>query len=90
MKKLLVPLLVIIISGCVNTSEVLNSWIGASEDQLVSTWGVPTSTYKLNNGFKLIEYKRLTGIYGQNHCTRTFTINTSGIVTNWKQTGLGC
>ena len=90
MKKLLIPVLAILISACVNTSEVLNTWIGKSEDLLVSSWGIPTSTYKLNNGSKLIEYKRLTGITGQNHCTRTFTVNANGIVTNWRQTGLGC
>ena len=82
MKKLLIPLVAIMISACASRS--LNTWIGKSEDQLVSSWGIPTSTYKLKNGSKLIEY-RLTNL-----CTYTFTVKANGIVTKWRPKGGGC
>jgi hypothetical protein len=90
MKKILSFIFIFTLIGCVNTADVLNSWIGQDEDELVSSWGIPTATYRLGNGSKLIEYKKLTGIYGQNHCTRTFTVSRAGRITNWRQTGLGC
>ena len=89
MKIILLFLAFITLSSCVNTAKVLDSYIGKTENELVQAWGIPTRTYELNSFTKLIEYKRLTGIYGTNHCTRTFTVK-RGVVTYWKQTGLGC
>jgi hypothetical protein len=82
--------ILIIISSCASTPETLNSWVGKSEDNLITEFGIPTATYTLNNGTKLIEYKKLYGVGGQNHCTKTFIINKNGIVESWKKTGYSC
>ena len=54
--------------GCATTAKYeakLNTWIGASEDALVASWGVPNKTYTLSNGKKAIEYvRRETGQTG--------------------------
>jgi hypothetical protein len=34
----------------------LNTWIGTSEDSLISAWGVPDREYHMNDGKKAIEY----------------------------------
>ncbi|MFH1622759.1 MAG: hypothetical protein ABIA97_06560 [Candidatus Omnitrophota bacterium] len=59
MKKLLLIMLCLGLVGCATTAKYeakLNNWIGASEDSLVASWGVPNKTYNLNNGKKAIEY----------------------------------
>ena len=50
-----------LISGCATTKgyqEVLETWVGSSADDLVSSWGPPTSVYELSNGGKVIQYNR--------------------------------
>ena len=60
MKKLInLFVMVILLSGCATTAKYeakLNNWIGASEDSLVASWGVPNKKYNLDNGKKAIEY----------------------------------
>lgn len=90
MKKIFSLFVIIGLIGCTSTADALNTWIGQDENTLISQWGIPSRTYELDNGVKLIEYKRLTGIYGQNHCTRTFTVRKDGKIIDWRQTGLGC
>jgi len=60
MRKLIGLLsMAILISGCATTAKYeakLNNWIGASEDSLVASWGVPNKTYNLSDGKKAMEY----------------------------------
>ena len=59
MKKILFLLLCLGLFGCASTAKYeakLNNWIGASENSLVASWGVPDKTYNLDNGKKAIEY----------------------------------
>lgn len=43
----------------------LNDWVGRSEEELISSLGVPTSTHNLNSGGKLILYRnRGTAVIG--------------------------
>ena len=61
MRKLIALLLCLGLCGCATTAKYeakLNNWIGASEDSLVASWGVPNKTYNLDNGKKAIEYVR--------------------------------
>ena len=49
------------ISGCASTAKYevkLNTWIGVSEDALISGWGVPSKTYTLADGKKALEFVR--------------------------------
>jgi hypothetical protein len=45
--------------GCATTAnyeKVLQSWIGAHVDRLVSSWGPPQNSYELSDGGHVIEY----------------------------------
>jgi hypothetical protein len=54
--------LLILLSGCgpVSTTagyeRILNSWMGASGDSLVRSWGPPTSTFRMASGNTLLIY----------------------------------
>ena len=53
--------MVALLSGCASTVKYeakLNNWIGASEDSLVASWGVPNKTYNMDNGKKVMEFVR--------------------------------
>ncbi len=60
MKKLIyLFVLVMLVSGCATTAKYeakLNTWIGASEDSLIASWGVPDKTYNLSDSKKAIEF----------------------------------
>ena len=60
MKKLIyLFVMVMLVSGCATTAKYeakLNTWIGASEDSLIASWGVPDKTYDMRDGKKAIEY----------------------------------
>lgn len=58
-KLCIVSALICFVSACATTAKyerVLNSWLGADSDRLVSAWGPPTSSYDLSNGGKVLEY----------------------------------
>lgn len=82
----------------------LNSWVGASESDLVSHWGPPQEDYKMNDG-KIITYHFNGGSYafgqqGLNNsyvinnvnywCKTHFYINNGDIITNWRWEGNSC
>lgn len=60
MKKLICLLvLVMVVSGCATIAKYdakLNTWIGASEDDLIAAWGVPDMVYNMSEGKKAIAY----------------------------------
>lgn len=46
--------------GCASTEnyeEILQSWVGKHEDQLINAWGVPNGTHTMTSGKKVIEYR---------------------------------
>jgi len=58
-KNILALLLCLGLAGCATTAKYeakLNTWMGASEESLVASWGVPDKTYDLRDGKKAIEY----------------------------------
>jgi hypothetical protein len=61
MKKLIyLFVMVMLVSGCATTVKYeakLNTWIGASEDSLIASWGVPDKIYDMRDGKKAIEYR---------------------------------
>ena len=63
MKKLLgIVVLGFLLSGCFATTgkfeAVLDSWVGSSADELVSSWGTPNGVYEKNDGGKVLTYFR--------------------------------
>lgn len=38
--------------------EQLQQWVGAPESELVSTWGAPDSVYTMDNGSKILTWRR--------------------------------
>jgi hypothetical protein len=61
MKRIWFLFLFLGLSGCATTLKYetkLNSWIGASEDSLIASWGVPDRQYTLKDGKRAIEYVR--------------------------------
>lgn len=65
-------------------NDVLASWVGEDEDNLVMKWGPPTGSYTLSSGAKVISYEYVWGVYvGQRyHCEEKFLIE-KGKVTKW-------
>ena len=50
-RKLFVVLFLIVVSGCATSegyNRILNTWLDSDKQNLIETWGVPTSTYIKN------------------------------------------
>ena len=66
MKKLLaIIVLGLLLVGCAtsaNYTKILNSWVGGTENQLVSSWGPPLGSYVKDDGSKVLTYQQ-TGSY---------------------------
>ena len=59
------------------------SWVGETEEKLVSRWGPPKKSYTLSNGATIISYEHIWGyVSSYNVCSRKFMIE-NGIVTRW-------
>jgi hypothetical protein len=83
-----------LIAGCAQQpagpsyAEVINSYIGNTEANLVSTWGIPDKTHRLSTGGQVLEYVRHQD--GKTVCTTRFTIDRMGrVVETWYEGG-GC
>ena len=75
MKKLYLFLFLFLLLGCATSegyNRRLNTWLDSDKQNLIETWGVPTSTYKLNDHIEYLSYLR----------TSISSIN--GDIYNWK------
>lgn len=86
--------------------EKLESWKGADVNQLIESWGPPTSTYDMPNGDKMYTWNRTGGTVASSnyfpqlslatarantmYCNTSFTVSSSNIVTNWRWEGNSC
>ena len=86
MKKILgIMVLGLLLVGCAtsaNYTKKLNSWVGSTENQLVSSWGPPLGSYVKDDGSKILTYQRsgsydLPGAQVMDSMTG-FPVNTSG------------
>lgn len=79
------------------TSDATASWVGASEDSLVMSWGSPKSSYMMNDGSKVITYEdiwvantRSSAEWGwvpdYARCEKRFLVE-SGVITRWYSSG---
>lgn len=91
--------LVLLLLGCANPQEMRNkelqkmmdSWIGAPEEAVISRWGAPTSTYQTNNmkfltfieGGPTILYR---GAAFPLQCKTTFGVR-DGRIATWQTAG---
>jgi hypothetical protein len=84
----LVVLLCLISTGCVSTSELMQSWVGTDESELLSRWGAPDSSAQTNDGRKILTWKILwndgANIYT---CRKSFTIGKDAKVEKWSYAG---
>ncbi len=85
------------ISNCATSAgydRILNTWMDSDKRNLIETWGVPTSTYKLDNHVEYLSYLR-TSVYSIDgnvynwKCETTFTIEDDKVAA-WKYTGNNC
>ena len=61
MRYFLILTIMLIATGCATVQKYegyLQQWVGKKENQLISHWGVPDSSYKMDDGTKIITYKK--------------------------------
>jgi len=73
----------------VSYEQTLQSWVDASEQDLVASWGVPERSQRLTDGAQALEYRRLDGD-GKLLCSTLFTADASGIIRRWAYRGSDC
>jgi len=64
-RRLLFAFVVIALAGCATTAnyeKILNSWVGATELELVRKWGPPQQTYEAG-GHKFLAYANTRNVY---------------------------
>jgi hypothetical protein len=69
--------------------QTLQSWVDASEQDLVASWGVPDRSQRLSDGAQALEYRRVDAD-GKLLCSTLFTADGSGIVRRWAYRGSDC
>ena len=69
-------------------NDLMQSWVGEPEEKLISKWGPPDNTYRLDNGSKVLSWEHVWGVYvGQRfYCSERFMIDPKGIVSKWGYT----
>jgi len=72
--------------GCATTAnyeKMLSSWMGASADSLVQSWGPPDNSYQLSDGGKVLTYNKSRNmtLYTQTPVTtyQNGTVSTMGM-----------
>ncbi len=79
------------------TSDVTASWVGASEDSLVTSWGPPKNSHVMNDGSKVISYDYVwvsntahSAEWGwmpdYTRCEQRFLVE-GGVITRWYSSG---
>jgi len=68
----------------------MESWVGKPESELLSSWGLPDSSRKLDDGRVIHTWKTSWGKRNTlRTCRQTFTISTNGKVEQWAYKGCG-
>lgn len=58
--KLYVLIVSLLLTGCATTAkyeQMLESWIGAPEKELIYAWGVPVRSYSVDNNLKFLTFR---------------------------------
>lgn len=69
--------------------QTLQSWVDASEQELVASWGVPDRSQRLSDGAQALEYRRVDR-GGNLLCATLFTADASGKIHGWSYRGSDC
>ncbi len=80
MKKFCCLLLSVLVAGCATQekyAQMLNNYVGFSEEELVSRMGPPDNVYELNKNTKYLTYKREYRYYNPPSATTHFWGNTA-------------
>jgi hypothetical protein len=89
--RLIAFLALSLLSSCATTAgyeAMLNTWVGDSEDNLVSKWGPPQSSYPLSNGGRVLQYGRSGNIVIPGMTTyQPVTTYNSGTVSGYNTDG---
>lgn len=81
-------MLILILSGCVARSQIMDSWVGKSESELVSAIGAPDNVFETNDGKKVLTWKTVSGDKnGVGTCIRSYTVDQGGIIERWSYQG---
>ena len=59
MRNIIAMLALLLVTACASDGHYeaqMNRWIGASERDLVTTWGVPDKTYQVDRDSKMLAY----------------------------------
>lgn len=66
MHKYFISASLFVLVSCASTEKYeakLNTWIGKTEDSLVTSWGIPENSYQVNENKKLISYSRAQSVF---------------------------
>lgn len=88
MNRFFLVSLMLISAGCATRAkyaEYLNSWKGASEAELVDTFGIPDGTYQKDT-WKYLTYYRQDG---ESFCKTVFVIEDDKVI-KWNASGDDC
>ena len=77
----------ILLCGCATTKSVMESWVSHRESELVSSWGAPHGAIDTRDGKRILTWESRWGQYGENICSKSFTIDESGVVRQWSYSG---
>lgn len=85
MKKYILAFVLILLVSCTNTADIMNSWLGSDDTQLMSSWGAPTHVAEARSGGKIYTYRSQvfnswSGAYQLR--VRSFTVDKDGIITH--------
>jgi hypothetical protein len=83
---LLVLLVCLANPGCVDVqarnNELMQSWMGCQESQLIAAWGPPPNVRDDGKGGHVLVYGNFNGAY------RMFYVDSSGVIYSWRWRGL--
>lgn len=99
----------LLVASCATTEgykKIVQSWVGSNVNQLINSWGPPTSEYKMPNGHTVYTwfregqrqvntgYNRYTNQIQTSssslHCETSFTADQTGRIYTWQFKGNNC
>ncbi|MDH3997287.1 MAG: hypothetical protein OET90_00465 [Desulfuromonadales bacterium] len=84
--KFVFLIFIVLLVGCTNYSWMLDSWVGASEAELVEVWGEPDTVLSLDPGKVLTYDKYWSDVSGvHNRGRMRFIIDGEGKVVRWEK-----
>lgn len=97
MKWIVVVVVTVLSAGCASPEqyrETLKTWVGTSEADLVAKWGAPDTSYRADDGTRLLTYSRVRkydaeGVTLTGRCKTTFRVE-QGTVTGFSFQGNEC